>query len=467
MASKKKNHSPNPMEEHTPQGGKADDGVNSNKVHNPLVEHKEDIVPPDISIMQQYLSRDYTALALCLFIVDSPIKEGSFFSKEISYRILVKTSLESYNTRKFYVRRTFDDIKWLKSQLVEQFPHCIIPPLHDPKTFTQSETNEKLSKIRRRTIQRFMNRVGSHPTLAKSKVLRFFLTFEGKTYKETKTQLDDEIKNKKKKIQQHKGSKFFSPSDLSQQDGATRKDMNSLKKEAEALYKTFRALHKSSRQILESRSNHEAAFEQFEKMFQKFGSSSKLRYPGSNIDTKSLIDLLIIFHATMGKVNTLNAEFSDLEADSLYEILKDFTMYTREVILYTERYEAWRFIFFETKLFLDAAIHKELKLHPPSTFTNPELLDEETPTEATPEKPSNPLIKETEQLLEEHSKQLDAFIFNRQTERAWFDSFRAKEIMYWTNYYSNMQISVHKKMIKVWQSYIDEFNEHMVVNSEK
>lgn len=429
----------------------------------------DDIVPPDVSTMIQFLSRDYTALAQCLFIVDSPVKEGSFFSKEMSYRILVKTSLEKYEKRKFYVRRRFDDIKWLRAQLVQQFPHCIIPPLHDPKTFTQSETSDSLTRSRRRGIQRFLNRVGSHPTLSKSKVLRFFLTTEGKKFKETRHLLDEELKTQKKRIQQHKSSKFFSPPDLSSKDAATKKEMKIFKKEAESLYKTFRVLHKSSLEIVESRKSHEEAYEHFNKSLRKFCSSSPLRYPSSKADTKVLIDLLLIFHSNLEQIEQLNADHTELERDSLYEMLKDWSLYTKEIIFYAERYEEWRYIFYETKLFLESAIQKELKQHPTTPPKPTDLLDEENPdpevVDTAP--PTSPLIRETEDLLEKHRKQIEMFTDNLNTERVWFDKFRSKEIKYWTNYYATAQIAIHKKIIAKWQSYIDDFNEQIVVNNDK
>lgn len=431
--------------------------------------------PPSIELLQRYLSRDYTAQGSCIFIVNDHNIEGSLFTKKAYYLIQCRTMLPDYPSSKFSVKRTFGDVNWLKQQLEFQYPYCIIPPLLNAKSFTQSETNDDLITKRRRIIQRFLNRVGSHPILSSSKELFDFLSGNQKSFKQLRKAKEREKKEVIKLIDKRKSFKFFSPSSFSTQDSTVMEKMNEFQKEVKELEKSFRSLHKSALDIVNKRNITSESTKQFSKILGKFNSKNTVRYPSSKVDTKTLLDILISMQNTLELLNKIDCDYVDVESDALYEMIKDWTVYMNEACKYTERFQQWRCIYSETKIYCENLIKKLEKLNNEvkETRSKEELVNEEienmefdTPNSEAIEKEKKIIesvdMKEAKQLLELHQKKLQLFMNNFDQERRFFDNFRFKEMMYWTNYYANLQITIHQKIVQAWKNYISDFNEKII-----
>ena len=93
-----------------------------------------------------------------------------------------RTSLPAYQFGQFSVTRRFRDFDWLHAQLGAKYPGAIVPPLPE-KHSTQVQTM-KVSGIgcsaewleeRRTQLQRFLQRVCSHPQLHAALDLQMFL----------------------------------------------------------------------------------------------------------------------------------------------------------------------------------------------------------------------------------------------------------------------------------------------------
>ncbi|KAI9031395.1 hypothetical protein DFJ74DRAFT_702404 [Hyaloraphidium curvatum] len=107
-------------------------------------------------------------------------KHGEGTDAYTTYRVDTKTTLlDHYNRAEFSVRRRFTDFVWLNTQLQEEFPACIVPPLPAKQRMESYITGSRFEPefIARRTaqLQTYMTRVARHPTLQTSKALKLFL----------------------------------------------------------------------------------------------------------------------------------------------------------------------------------------------------------------------------------------------------------------------------------------------------
>lgn len=114
--------------------------------------------------------------------VTDPSRVGDGLNAYFSYRVVTTTSLPQYKQRHFAITRRFRDFDWLHSVLAEACPGTIVPPL--PEKHSAQVSTKLLSGVgcsaewveeRRAQLQRFMQRVASHPLLHRLPVLQTFL----------------------------------------------------------------------------------------------------------------------------------------------------------------------------------------------------------------------------------------------------------------------------------------------------
>jgi len=120
--------------------------------------------------------------------VTDPIKhddEGSSFAvvgkKYWDYQVTTVTSLPGFSRPKFNVRRRFKDFVLLSECLSDSHRGYFIP-LHPEKSFGlagQLAADKEFVEERRASLQKYLERLVSHPVLLHSAELRAFLEFEG------------------------------------------------------------------------------------------------------------------------------------------------------------------------------------------------------------------------------------------------------------------------------------------------
>jgi hypothetical protein len=97
------------------------------------------------------------------------------------YTVVCKTDHEQYNCKELQVQRRYSDFEWFRNQLSNLYPFCIIPPIPEKDIngtvdkFMQTAANKPLLEYRQRALRKFLSRVGAHPYLQNSDVLRNFL----------------------------------------------------------------------------------------------------------------------------------------------------------------------------------------------------------------------------------------------------------------------------------------------------
>lgn len=127
--------------------------------------------------------------------VHAPEKHGEGMSAYYVYTVETKTSLPQYQFGTFNQSRRFRDFDWLYAQLLSKYPGAIIPPM--PEKHTAAVQTKKLSGVgyssewledRRCQLQRFLQRVASHPLLYSAKDLQTFLEATEETLESWKEQ---------------------------------------------------------------------------------------------------------------------------------------------------------------------------------------------------------------------------------------------------------------------------------------
>eukprot|EP01062_Namystynia_karyoxenos_P077153 TRINITY_DN770_c0_g4_i1.p2 TRINITY_DN770_c0_g4~~TRINITY_DN770_c0_g4_i1.p2 ORF type:complete len:421 (+),score=209.94 TRINITY_DN770_c0_g4_i1:99-1265(+) len=116
------------------------------------------------------------------FNVCDPQKKTSGALSHWVYHVYTKTTLEKFRSRKCTALRRYNDFDWLRKQLTEEFPGCILPPIPEK---TLSGTLEKLTargsdpsalvEYRQRSMRKFLVRVGAHHLTCNSDALQDFL----------------------------------------------------------------------------------------------------------------------------------------------------------------------------------------------------------------------------------------------------------------------------------------------------
>ncbi|KAG8920999.1 intercellular trafficking and secretion [Tulasnella sp. 419] len=95
----------------------------------------------------------------------------------VSYKISAKTNLPMFSSQNPTNRRRFQDFTFLRDNLVKLFPACVVPPLpgkHRLEYVTGDRFSQEFIEKRKLDLQRFLDRLGQHPTLQRAKLLRDF-----------------------------------------------------------------------------------------------------------------------------------------------------------------------------------------------------------------------------------------------------------------------------------------------------
>ena len=92
----------------------------------------------------------------------------------VSYRVITKTTRESFNQEEFHVRRRYNDFHWLGNVLTQQYPSHIIPPLPQKKVFNKYDPS--FLRLRQLALNKFLRRIAEHPILSTSEHFFIFLS---------------------------------------------------------------------------------------------------------------------------------------------------------------------------------------------------------------------------------------------------------------------------------------------------
>ncbi|KAI0094292.1 lipid binding protein [Irpex rosettiformis] len=110
--------------------------------------------------------------------VKDPVKElAETKDAYVSYLVTAKTNLPIYSTPNPSSRRRFTDFVFLRDHLAKDFPACVVPPLpdkHRMEYVTGDRFSPEFMERRRLELHRFLERLGRHPTLQRSTLLRAF-----------------------------------------------------------------------------------------------------------------------------------------------------------------------------------------------------------------------------------------------------------------------------------------------------
>jgi len=129
--------------------------------------------------------------------VTDPKKMGDGMNAYMAYKVNTKTTLPEFKKQEMGVYRRFSDFLGLHDKMVEKYQHQgrIIPP--PPEKSVLGMTKIKMSKEeagsqdfvekRRAALERFVNRVGKHPTLRHDPFFKEFLEMDGELPKATST----------------------------------------------------------------------------------------------------------------------------------------------------------------------------------------------------------------------------------------------------------------------------------------
>jgi sorting nexin-4 len=110
--------------------------------------------------------------------VKDPVKElAETKDAYVSYLVSATTNLPIYSAPNPSSRRRFQDFVFLREHLVKDFPACVVPALPDKhrlEYITGDRFGPEFMERRRLDLHRFLQRVGRHPTLQRSTLVRAF-----------------------------------------------------------------------------------------------------------------------------------------------------------------------------------------------------------------------------------------------------------------------------------------------------
>eukprot|EP00741_Cyanophora_paradoxa_P009034 tig00001443_g8747.t1 len=111
-----------------------------------------------------------------VIVVSDPQKQGDGMQAYVTYKIQTKTTFPQFRWGEFSVHRRYKDFVWLHQNLVERHQGVLIPPLPEKLVvdFTKRFSKEFI-EARRKGLEKFLQRVASHPALNKSPELKAFL----------------------------------------------------------------------------------------------------------------------------------------------------------------------------------------------------------------------------------------------------------------------------------------------------
>eukprot|EP01122_Echinamoeba_exundans_P012515 TRINITY_DN5245_c0_g1_i1.p2 TRINITY_DN5245_c0_g1~~TRINITY_DN5245_c0_g1_i1.p2 ORF type:complete len:501 (-),score=118.07 TRINITY_DN5245_c0_g1_i1:1558-3030(-) len=371
------------------------------------------------------LARDYVKGAFLVAIVDQPQKTKLATGMEaMTYRISAKSSLPEYAEKPLMqVRRSFAEFQSLHKHIVRLYPQCIVPPITDRKRMMVDDTTIAFVSARARHLQRFINRLGAHPVLAKSAPLIAFLQKEDKEWRDIMNALDNEEKDILARTPKRGWFGSAAPAEFSKEEGAAVQSLRAFALEAKELEAVFRGLTAYAKTVIAKRGEVQTTMTTIGKDFDKISASKGIVAPQSMITNTQLTNCLSALMTTWTQMVGGEEKIAEADTDGLYECLKEWAYYAKAAQEWVTRYEGIR------------------EQHALSV---------------------NALKKSAEdtalaQRVVETDKIIDLIIHTSPEEIKRFDEFRIKEIIHWTRYYAKVQIDAHKQAIEVWEKYLKNF----------
>jgi hypothetical protein len=295
--------------------------------------------------MPPQLARDYVKNGFVLHVVDQPTKTKLLNGIEvITYRISAKSDLPEYKSKAvMQVRRTFFDFQWLHKHMVRMYPSFIVPPLVDRKKLLKDDTSPAFLAARTRHLQRFLNRLGVHPVLAKVELLRLFLWNDERQMDELRARLDAEEKAAEAaRPKKSWWSSASSPPPFSNDDAAAIEKAKAFKADAAEMEAQFREMAAIAKTATDKGSESAKALASFHASMEKFTKLKSVTTPSSGLAANQLINCLTTLMATWTEGAKTRAELHNADSDGLYELLKDWAYYFKAAGEWATRFENLR-----------------------------------------------------------------------------------------------------------------------------
>lgn len=402
---------------------------------------------PDISLNNPALQRDYTRTTRIAFVIDEPREGGGRFSSYVSYRVNWRTELKGFGGVKcYYVRRKYTDFEFFHRHLTRLYPHCIIPPLASPQGFMQKEFDVAFRERRMRLLQRYLNRIGNHPILAESELLAIFL-LKGKKESWAKAMLELDEDEKREKAGPARNSKPFggdAPA-MSPADDEANKAAKDMRNELQLLVAGFRELHKQLELNVTSLTTQQQQSALVSAQIQKFSQIDALRRPVCNIDTSSMVNALSAFNAAFASIDELNKLAINIEAETMWEVVRDWTYYLRSADEYLTRFFAFRanFAYSLTAYQARAKLIEKPKEDPKAAaVTTDESVDV--------------YLKQLEETKSYDQGKYEAFLKSFEKETVRWEVYKQREIIHWSNFYARQQIASLQASIDAWEAFLQK-----------
>jgi len=130
------------------------------------------------------------------FNVSEPEKKERTGRLDLSYwtyHVYTKTTLETFSQRELVCIRRYSDFVWLRDMLVDTYPGVIVPPIPEKSVKGTFEklvmlNANALLEFRQRALRKFLVRVGAHPMLCTSDLLREFLELSEEDFSKKKAE---------------------------------------------------------------------------------------------------------------------------------------------------------------------------------------------------------------------------------------------------------------------------------------
>uniref|UniRef100_A0A5B7ATZ7 Putative sorting nexin 2B n=1 Tax=Davidia involucrata TaxID=16924 RepID=A0A5B7ATZ7_DAVIN len=157
-----------------------DNGVEVNGVESPATDSEKSMVfsRSSSSSSSEYLKITVSNPQKELEASNSIVPGGNTY---VTYLITTRTNLPEFGGSEFTVRRRFKDVVTLSDRLSEVYRGFFIPPRPD-KSVVESQVMQKQEFVeqRRVALEKYLQKLASHPVIKKSDELRVFLQVHGK-----------------------------------------------------------------------------------------------------------------------------------------------------------------------------------------------------------------------------------------------------------------------------------------------
>ncbi|QDZ17546.1 sorting nexin 2a [Chloropicon primus] len=108
-----------------------------------------------------------------------PEKDSLIGSTFVSYKIESRTTLPEYKRKELVVRRRFKEFVALADRLRKSHRGYFIPPRPDKNVVEGKLHSTEFIEVRRVALQKYLQKLGKHPVLSRSRELQLFLEWEG------------------------------------------------------------------------------------------------------------------------------------------------------------------------------------------------------------------------------------------------------------------------------------------------